>query len=44
MKVALEEIKRENEDLKVSLSLNKESLKDMIKEQTLASTKEASLI
>ena len=44
MQFALDEIRRENEDLKVNLSLNKESLKDMIKEQALAATKEASLI
>ena len=44
MQMALEELKLENEDLKVSLSLNKESLKEMIREQTAASNKETSLI
>ena len=44
MQMALEEMKLENEDLKVSLGLNKESLKDMIREQTMAANKEASLI
>ena len=44
MQMALEELRAENEDLKVSLSLNKESLKEMIKERTMASDKETSLI
>ena len=32
MQQVLREVRRENEDLRVSLTLNKESLKEMIKE------------